>query len=597
MLDQSRFLAPIPDDQVRLALRAEGKPESTRVVGATARDLATRGKARIVVEGTIQRVGPRYSIILRAADSYRDSVLVTVGPEAVTEADLAKRLARLAERLCDRLADRPGQLRAGLWGKDRGAPVLITASFAAWRALDEAARLNSEGEVEQARRQIREALRLDPDYALAWRGLGINYWNLSMRDSAGWAFKQALKRKNRIPERHRLRLEAEMVDLEQGSEAAIPLYLEILKLDPKNVGALEVLAINYWELGRDEEALARVREAGRASPVGPYPNTYQLEVAILLSLGRTEEAAGIIDSRMTGRLQADARSSLAGAVNDWPAVEEAIGFESRLAGQSRNLMAYSGIARAHSRMARGAYRDGAHDLAEAVAFARDSDLPDEAFVAAVTFECIPLLTGSRQDPAKLPQRSEASAGNRIVEGFQALNRGNVDQASDWLDKSKLRPSAERAGLGSSPAILEAWIALEKARWSDVIAAAGLHARGIRKDLLFPPGRSLAGWLVGSAFESLGNADSAAYFYERALAPTGKSHDEIIARGIATPFLRYRLIRLYSRTGRSAMAIRHWESLRRELDSPDPGLRRLREDARKLIATSAATAHQQTSKTP
>ncbi len=585
VLDQSRFIATVPDDGVRLALTSSGLPETTSVTGAMARDLARRGLARTVVEGSIHRVGSRLSIVLRAVDAYRDSVLLTVGPKITSEEKLATTLQELGIQLERGMGDRRDRIRRGIYST--GGALQITTSFAAARALQGANRLNSEGDVLGSRRKIEEALRLDPDYAIAWRSLGVCFLNLSLEDSARWAFSEALKRKDRLPEGQRLRLQADLVILNDGSAAAIPVYLEFLRLHPDQGGAHEILAAILWELGRDEEALAHVRMAGQLSPVGPYPNTNQLETYVLLSLGRTAEAATIVESRMSGLLQLEARAALACALDDWPAFESHLAILQALPDQAANRRVSWEFDHACAQMARGSYRSGRETLERARVLAESSGLADQVHLAAVSSACAALIAGMNARDRAAPVTDPSTRG-RVIAGFDALARGDAETAKERLEEVHRSSPPERTRVASSSRVLEAWIAVHEARWKDVIAIGSPLALGRERDLLFPPGRPLAGWLVGLAHEAIGHADSAAFHYERALSPIGKTRDELVARGLVVPVLRSRLVQLYARQGRFDRVQRHWEALRREMDMPDPDMRRMRESARRAVASNESS---------
>jgi hypothetical protein len=74
-LDESREIAALPDDQIRLGLRMAGRPETTRVDVSTARELAVRGAVRTVMTGTIDQVGQTYHVAVRVVDADSDVVV------------------------------------------------------------------------------------------------------------------------------------------------------------------------------------------------------------------------------------------------------------------------------------------------------------------------------------------------------------------------------------------------------------------------------------------------------------------------------------------------------------------------------------------
>jgi tetratricopeptide (TPR) repeat protein len=365
-------------------------------------------------------------------------------------------------------------------------------------------------------------------------------------------------------------------------EAAIPLYQDLQRRYPEDTGSREIVAWIQWGLGRDEEALEQVRLAG-LSPYGPFPNSTALEANILISLGRTEEAARLIESRMTGHLQADARLTLACARNDWRAVDSHVSTLQSQPDLSRNLYVYYEMERGYGRMARGSFAAARKSMAEALAIARREGFANLVHRAAVSGDCVALLTGSTSSRPS-PTITDPSIRGKVIAGYDALVGGDVAAARQRLEEIRGSSRLEIAKVGSSPRLLEALIAFRESRWAKVLEITSPLASGSRRDVEFPPGRSLAGWLAGVAHENLGQPDSAVVQYERALSPMGKTSDELFARGLVAPFLRSRLVRLHAQAGRLEVARRHWEAILRESDpAPDPASTRLREDARRAIA--------------
>jgi hypothetical protein len=68
-LDESGVIAALPDEQIRLGLTFAGKPETTRVDVATARELAVRGSVRTAMTGTIDQVGQTFHAAVRVHDA------------------------------------------------------------------------------------------------------------------------------------------------------------------------------------------------------------------------------------------------------------------------------------------------------------------------------------------------------------------------------------------------------------------------------------------------------------------------------------------------------------------------------------------------
>lgn len=97
------------------------------------------------------------------------------------------------------------------------------------------------------------------------------------------------------------------------------------------------------------------------------------------------------------------------------------------------------------------------------------------------------------------------------------------------------------------------------------------------------------WLAAEAFERLDRPDSAAAYFERAIAPVAEHSSDRIGGRLAFSFGHRRLVLLYARMGRPEEARRHWEAFSQTFTRPDPELLPLIEEARAALASAEGMA--------
>ena len=136
-LDESREIAALPDDQIRLGLRLAGRPETTRVDVALARELAVRGAVRTVVTGTIDQVGQTYHAAVRVLDADSNVVVAARSEIARGENDLIPTLDRVLRLVRADLGERRAAIAA-----NRPLREAATPSFAAYQQYRRAIELN-----------------------------------------------------------------------------------------------------------------------------------------------------------------------------------------------------------------------------------------------------------------------------------------------------------------------------------------------------------------------------------------------------------------------------------------------------------------------
>jgi serine/threonine-protein kinase len=193
------------------------------------------------------------------------------------------------------------RVQAGLTQDERDAlRAGPTGSLEAWDAYQQGRALNSRPGPENARRAIdllKEATRLDPEFAAAWVELGTAYRALNLytttldpaplADSAQLALERGIRLDGQNAEAFAalsyflLVWRWDLAGAEQAMERALSLNPGLPEVRLRN-------AVSLLYTGRSGEALREVRRALEQDPLGVVPNGWL--ALILASLGRHEEA-------------------------------------------------------------------------------------------------------------------------------------------------------------------------------------------------------------------------------------------------------------------------------------------------------------------
>lgn len=146
--------------------------------------------------------------------------------------------------------------------------------------------LKEKGEIIEAMRHYREAIRLEPHFAQAHYNLGIVQFKNGQRDEAMAQFQEAILL-NPFDSRAYYNLGLALDAMGQ-TEEAIRNYREALRLTPSYVDALINLGITFSRAGRIDEALAQFREAVRLAPANAEARNNC--GAVLRAKGQLDEA-------------------------------------------------------------------------------------------------------------------------------------------------------------------------------------------------------------------------------------------------------------------------------------------------------------------
>ncbi|AHG90389.1 protein kinase [Gemmatirosa kalamazoonensis] len=287
-LNQSRFVSTMPRSALAGALRASGRPETTRVNVDLARELAERSSVRAVVTGNVETAGDGYRLVVRVVDHDAGKEIATAS--AVASADsVVPVVQRLGHALREQLGERRSELE-----RNQVLLDIATPSLPAYRRYVDALARKESGDVAGSNRLLRDAVALDTGFAAAWALMGLNYIEARNLDSARLTLSEALRRPQRLSTAQSYRLKADAAyAIDRDLTSAVKWYTQYLSLVPNSVGGRSNRGLYMYMLGRYEDALADFDSAAANNPFGRDQDPPMVINAadMLMALGRPDRAA------------------------------------------------------------------------------------------------------------------------------------------------------------------------------------------------------------------------------------------------------------------------------------------------------------------
>jgi eukaryotic-like serine/threonine-protein kinase len=261
-LEQSPFLNILSDRKVGETLKLMGHPPNDHVTADVAKELCLRTGSKSVIGGSISNLGSQYIIGLDAVACSTGDDLAKEQAEAPSKEGVLKALSTAATALRSRL----GESLASVQKFD--VPVeATTPSLEALKAYSMAITTSRTKGDAEAIPFMKRAIELDPNFAIAYEGLAIEYGNLGQATLAAENGKKAYDLRDRVSERERYRITAYyfndvLGEVEQGTEA-YELWAKSYPRDPVPPGNL---AVDYWMLGQFDKAIMAAETAQRIEP-------------------------------------------------------------------------------------------------------------------------------------------------------------------------------------------------------------------------------------------------------------------------------------------------------------------------------------------
>jgi len=248
-LNQSPFLNVVSDNKVAKTLKLMTRAADTKLTPEIARELCQRAGSRAYIAGSIAGLGNEYVLGLKAVDCQSGD---TLAQEQATAASKEKVLDTLGET-ASKLRGELGESLATVQKFEVSLPQATTASLDALKAYSLAKKQTDQPSINF----YQQAIKLDPNFALAYSDLGIDYVNLGEDGLAAEPLQKAYDLRGNASERERFIITVRYFEARKGDlQQAIQTCLLWAKNYPSDGIAHGYLAVLYGAVGQWEKALA-----------------------------------------------------------------------------------------------------------------------------------------------------------------------------------------------------------------------------------------------------------------------------------------------------------------------------------------------------
>jgi len=294
-LGQSPFLNILSERRVEETLRLMGRPTTERITSDVARELCIRTGSKAIVLGSISNLGGQYVIGLNTVGCSSGDTLATEQEQATTKQDVLKALGTAASALRGKL----GESLATVQKFD--VPVeATTPSLEALKAYSMGVTTGRTKGDAEAIPFMKRAVELDPNFAMAYVGLGVHYSNLGQASLAAENARKAYDLRDRVSDREKYRISAFYYQYVTGEvEKATEAYEIWAKTYPRDLVPHTNLGYMYSSLGQYEKAAAETEQSQRLEPtLTGYGNL----AGIYMNLGRLDDAKTLLQQAQVNKL-------------------------------------------------------------------------------------------------------------------------------------------------------------------------------------------------------------------------------------------------------------------------------------------------------
>jgi tetratricopeptide (TPR) repeat protein len=297
-LAQSPFLNILSDAKVRSTLKLMGRSPGAPLSPDVARDLCQRTGSAAVFAGSIASLGSQYVLGLNVTNCRTGDTLAQEQVQAACKEDVLKALDQASAKMRERVGESLGTIEK----YDTPLAQATTPSLDALKAYSQGRKITFSGDYAASIPYYKRAIELDPQFAIAYLALGIDYVILREAGASHENIARAFELRERASERERLAIEADYYTFVTGDiEKARTIFKRWAQAYPQDYTPYGYLGFIEINIGEFDQAIKDTQEALRLSPdaITNYTNLLDAYMAV----NRLDEAKPVYKEAVARKVE------------------------------------------------------------------------------------------------------------------------------------------------------------------------------------------------------------------------------------------------------------------------------------------------------
>jgi len=297
-LRQSPFLSVLSESEVTKTLQEMTRPVGTKLTPEVARELCQRADSKAYLAGTIGSLGSAYVLGLKAVNCRSGDTLAENQVTAASKEKVLDTLGQAATKLRSEL----GESLATVQKLDVPLAEATTASLEALKAYSLGLKAESEKGDAATIPFSKQAIELDPNFAMAYSQLGISYINLGETELGRENVQKAYELRERVSEREKFQTYSSYYGFVTGELEKVIQTDELWAQDyPRDYVPLVELGTAYLYLGQYEKAIDKTLESLRLNQGSGI--TYGNLIQYYAYRNHVDEAKATFEQAMAHKLE------------------------------------------------------------------------------------------------------------------------------------------------------------------------------------------------------------------------------------------------------------------------------------------------------
>jgi serine/threonine protein kinase/tetratricopeptide (TPR) repeat protein len=262
-LQQSHYVNVFPRNRMFEALQRMKRPDVTRVDENLGRDICLREGLQVLLAGSVQHFGNAFQITVRGIDPVHGTLLFAEQEHFDRKEEMFDKMDTISRAVRRDL----GESIKIIDITSKPLAKVTTASFDALQLYSQAKDYIDQGKEEQVEALLKEAIQLDPNFAMAHLQLGLFYsTGVSISKPVLTELQKAYDLRGEVSDREQRRIESNYFAAQEQYDKAVEALKLLVNLYPDDSEAHKELADGYHNIGRVDDAIVELREFTRLNP-------------------------------------------------------------------------------------------------------------------------------------------------------------------------------------------------------------------------------------------------------------------------------------------------------------------------------------------
>ena len=262
-LSQSKYIKILSGEKLNQILSRLNLSESRSYSSDVLKEVASRGGVETVLLGNFTKAGNSFRINITLQDGKTGELIASDKTEGLGENSFYTMVDDLTRKIKKNLKLSSEQIASDF---DKEVGKITTSSPEAYKFYSEGRKYHLKLEYEKSIESMEKTIAIDPEFAMAYRSLGVSYSNLGKYKEAKKYTQKAMELSDRLTEREKLNIQGYFYyQSDLTYDKAIEAYNKLLKLYPEDSIANHNLAIIYNTLEEWDKAIEHFETVRKAN--------------------------------------------------------------------------------------------------------------------------------------------------------------------------------------------------------------------------------------------------------------------------------------------------------------------------------------------